>query len=198
MYKRRLHDLRAGLPSATNVPAEMAKAGAPQKQAPNGLPRIWMGPLVAGVSFALAYGITQRLAAINLGDVIRLSPRFEQKQTPGVTLKDMRLRYGEQPSELHSDLDPQQLELWRKAQEQADADQKAKAEAEAKAEREAAATAAPAAAPKPAPPAEEPAALEPKPVVEAPKPKPTPKPQVQAPAPRPQESVPLLDLPPLQ
>ena len=179
----------------------MAKAGAPQKQAPNGLPRIWMGPLVAGVSFALAYGITQRLAAINLGDVIRLSPRFEQKQTPGVTLKDMRLRYGEQPSELRSDLDPQQLELWRKAQEQADADQKAKAEA--KAEREAAAEA----APKPAPPAEEPAALEPKPVVEAPKPKPTPKPkpQVQSPAPlpqpaapAPQQSVPLLDLPPLQ
>ena len=185
----------------------MAKAGAPQKQAPNALPRIWMGPLVAGVSFALAYGITQRLAAINLGDVIRLSPRFEQKQTPGVTLKDMRLRYGEQPSELRSDLDPQQLELWRKAQEQADAAAKAKAEAEAKAEREAAATAAPAAAPKPAPPAEEPAALEPKPVVEAPKPKPTPKPkpQVQSPAPRPQpaapapqQSVPLLDLPPLQ
>ena len=177
----------------------MAKAGAPQKQAPNGLPRIWMGPLVAGVSFALAYGITQRLAAINLGDVIRLSPRFEQKQTPGVTLKDMRLRYGEQPSELRSDLDPQQLELWRKAQEQADAAAKAKAEAE----REAAAEA----APKPVAPTEEPAAPEPKPVVEAPKPKPTPKPkpQVQAPAPRPQpaapapqQSVPLLDLPPLQ
>ena len=165
-----------------------------------------MGPLVAGVSFALAYGITQRLAAINLGDVIRLSPRFEQKQTPGVTLKDMRLRYGEQPSELRSDLDPQQLELWRKAQEQADAAAKAKAEAEAKAEREAeakaereaAAKAAPAAAPKPLAPTKEPAAPEPKPVVEAPKPKPTPKPQVQAPAPRPQESVPLLDLPPLQ
>ena len=159
-----------------------------------------MGPLVAGVSFALAYGITQRLAAINLGDVIRLSPRFEQKQTPGVTLKDMRLRYGEQPSELRSDLDPQQLELWRKAQEQADAAAKAKAEAEAKAEREAAPTAAPAAAPNPVAPTEEPAARELKPVVEAPKPKPTPKPkpQVQAPAPRPQESFPLLDLPPLQ
>lgn len=174
----------------------MAKAGAPQKQAPNGLPRIWMGPLVAGVSFALAYGITQRLAAINLGDVIRLSPRFEQKQTPGVTLKEMRQRYGEQPSELRSDLDPQQLELWRKAQEQADAAAKAKAEAEVKAEREAATEA----APKPVAPTEEPAAPEAKPVVEAPKPKPTPKPkpQVQAPAPRPQESVPLLDLPPLQ
>ena len=173
----------------------MAKAGAPQKQAPNGLPRIWMGPLVAGVSFALAYGITQRLAAINLGDVIRLSPRFEQKQTPGVTLKEMRQRYGEQPSELRSDLDPQQLEFWRKAQEQADAAAKAKAEAE----REAAAKAAPPAAPKPATPTEEPAVPEPKPVVEAPKPKPAPnpKPQVQAPAPRPQESVPLLDLPPL-
>ena len=176
----------------------MAKAGAPQKQAPNGLPRIWMGPLVAGVSFALAYGITQRLASINLGDVIRLSPRFEQKETPGVTLKEMRQRYGEQPSELRSDLDPQQLEFWRKSQEQADAAAKAKAEAEAKAEREAAAKAAPPAAPKPATPTEEPAVPEPKPVVEAPKPKPMPKPQVQAPAPRPQESVPLLDLPPLQ
>ena len=88
-----------------------------------------MGPLVAGVSFALAYGITQRVAAINLGDVIRLSPRFEQKQTPGVTLKEMRQRYGEQPSELRSDLDPQQLEFWRKVQEQADAAAKAKAEA---------------------------------------------------------------------
>jgi len=166
-----------------------------------------MGPLVAGVSFALAYGITQRLTSIKLGDVIRLSPRFEQKETPGVTLNEMRQRYGEQPSELRSDLDPQQLEFWRKAQERADAAAKAKAEAEAKAEREAAATAAPAAAPKPVAPTEEPAAPEPKPVVEAPKPKPTPKPkpQVQSPAPRPQpaapapqQSVPLLDLPPLQ
>ena len=169
----------------------MAKAGAPQKQAPNALPRIWMGPLVAGVSFALAYGITQRLTSIKLGDVIRLSPRFEQKETPGVTLNEMRQRYGEQPSELRSDLDPQQLEFWRKAQEQADAAAKAKAEAEANAEREAAAKT----APKPVTSTEE-SVQEPKPVVEAPKPK--PKPQVQAPAPRPQESVPLLDLPPLQ
>ena len=176
----------------------MAKAGAPQKPAPSGLPRIWMGPLVAGVSFALAYGITQRLSAINLGDVIRLSPRFEQKQTPGVSLKDMRLRYGEQPSELRSDLDPQQLELWRKAQEQADALEKAKAEAEAKAEREAAAKAAP---PKPTQPAQptQPATNQ------GEEPPVAPKPQVQAPVPRPQParpapqpSVPLLDLPPLQ
>ena len=185
----------------------MVKAGAPQKPAPSGLARIWMGPLVAGVSFALAYGITQRLSAINPGDFIRLSPRFEQKQTPGVSLQDMRLRYGEQPSELRSDLDPQQLQFWRKAQDQADAAAKAKAEAEAKAEREAAAEAAPTAAPKPVAPTEEPEGPEPKPVVEAPKPKPTPKPkpQVQSPAPRPQpaapapqQSVPLLDLPPLQ
>ena len=196
----------------------MANTGASQKPAPSGVPRIWMGPLVAGVSFALAYGITQRLSAINLGDVIRLSPRFEQKQTPGVSLKDMRLRYGEQPSELRSDLDPQQLELWRKAQEQADALEKAKAEAEAKAEREAAAKAAP---PKPTQPAqptqpatnqgEEPPVApkpQPKPALDAPKPKPqppAPKPQVQTPVPRPQparpapqSSVPLLDLPPLQ
>lgn len=177
----------------------MAKAGASQKPAPSGLPRIWMGPLVAGVSFALAYGITQRLSAINLGEVIRLSPRFEQKQTPGVSLKDMRLRYGEQPSELRSDLDPQQLELWRKAQEQADALEKAKAEAEAKAEREAAAQAAPPKPAKPATPVEE-QPVAPKPAVEAPKPKPKPQPQVQAPAasPAPQQSVPLLELPPLQ
>lgn len=179
----------------------MAKAGASQKPAPSGLPRIWMGPLVAGVSFALAYGITQRLSAINLGEVIRLSPRFEQKQTPGVSLKDMRLRYGEQPSELRTDLDPQQLELWRKAQEQADALEKAKAEAEAKAEREAAAQAAPPKPAKPATPVEE-QPVAPKPAVEAPKPKPKPKPQpqVQAPAarPDPQQSVPLLELPPLQ
>ena len=183
--------------------------------APNTLHRIWMGPLVAGVSFALAYGITQRLSAINLGDVIRLSPRFEQKQTPGVSLKDMRLRYGEQPSELRSDLDPQQLELWRKAQEQADALEKAKAEAEAKAEREAAAKAAPANPAQPAQPAtnqaEDPQVVpkpQPKPTLEAPKPKPqppAPKPQAQVPAPRTQParpaqqpSVPLLDLLPLQ
>ena len=166
----------------------MAKAGASQKPAPIGLPRIWMGPLVAGVSFALAYGITQRLSAINLGDVIRLSPRFEQKKTPGVSLKDMRLRYGEQPSELRSDLAPQQVEFWRKAQEQADALEKAKAEAEAKAEREAAAKAAP---PKPAQPAKPVANRRDEPPVAA-------QPQVQPPAPRPQPTVPLLDLPPLQ
>ena len=157
-----------------------------------------MGPLVAGVSFALAYGITQRLSAINLGDVIRLSPRFEQKQTPGVSLKDMRLRYGEQPSELRSDLDPQQLELWRKAQEQADALEKAKVEAEAKAEREAAAKAAP---PKPTQPAQptQPATNQGEELPVAPKPQvqpPVPRPQPARPAPQP--SVPLLDLPPLQ
>ncbi len=170
-------------------PVEMAKAGAPHKLAPSGLPRIWMGPLVAGVSFALAYGITHRLSAINLGDFIRLSPRFEQKQTPGVSLKDMRLRYGEQPSELRSDLDPQQLELLRKAEEHAEALEKAKADAEAKAEREAAGQAAP---PKPAQSA--------KPATnQAEEPPVAPKPQLQTPAPnRPQSSVPLLDLPPLQ
>ena len=185
----------------------MAKAGAPQKPAPSGLPRIWMGPLVAGVSFALAYGITQRLSAINLGDVIRLSPRFEQKQTPGVSLKDMRLRYGEQPSELRSDLDPQQLELWRKAQEQADALEKAKAEAEAKAEREATAKVAPPKPPNPSALVEE-QLVTPRPLVDALTPKPQPSaskqqvykssPRPQAARPDPQQSIPLLDLPPLQ
>ena len=182
----------------------MAKAGAPQKPAPSGLPRIWMGPLVAGVSFALAYGITQRLSAINLGDVIRLSPRFEQKQTPGVSLKDMRLRYGEQPSELRSDLDPQQLELWRKAQEQADALEKAKAEA--KTEREAAAKVAPPKPSNPSTPVEE-QLVNPIPSVEVLIPKPqssASKQQVKESSPKPQsagtdpqQSVPLLDLPPL-
>ena len=80
-----------------------------------------------------------------------------------------------------------------------DRNEKAKAEAEAKAEREAAAQAAPPKPAKPATPVEE-QPVAPKPAVEAPKPKPKPQPQVQAPAarPAPQQSVPLLEFPPLQ
>ena len=35
----------------------------------------WAGPLVAGLAFGLAYGVTQRLVSLNVGELIRLADR---------------------------------------------------------------------------------------------------------------------------
>ncbi|MAR52749.1 MAG: hypothetical protein CMK50_06295 [Propionibacteriaceae bacterium] len=59
-------------------------------------PRFWVGPLVAGVCFALGYGITQRIVMIRAG--LQQPERqtfFADRSFPGDSLEALRLRHGE-------------------------------------------------------------------------------------------------------
>lgn len=85
---------------------------APAGSAPQPVPwrTIWLGPLVAGLSFGLAYGITQRLVTLNVGELIRFGPGFDVQVFPGTSLESLKLRFGEQRTQLWADLELQQLE----------------------------------------------------------------------------------------
>ena len=146
----------------------MAKAAPAAKPVPPVLVKsIWMGPLAAGLGFALAYGVTERLLSFNVGELIRFGPRFDVQAFPGTSLENLRLRFGDQTTQIRAELDLLELEKQLK-QEQEEA-AKAKAEKEQKAAAAAAAEAAsavedPAKAAKP----EEPGPAAPEP--QAPKP----------------------------
>ena len=101
---------------------------APAGSAPQPLPwrTIWLGPLVAGLSFGLAYGITQRLVTLNVGELIRFGPGFDVQVFPGTSLESLKLRFGEQRTQLWADLELQQLER----QQQQEAKQRAQQAAE--------------------------------------------------------------------
>ena len=71
---------------------------------------LWAGPLVAGVCFGVAYGITQRLVAVNVGELIRFGQRFDVQEFPGTSLESLRLRFGAADAELRGNLELQQLE----------------------------------------------------------------------------------------
>ena len=92
---------------------------APAGSAPQPVPwrTIWLGPLVAGLSFGLAYGITQRLVTLNVGELIRFGPGFDVQVFPGTSLESLKLRFGEERTQLWADLELQQLE--RQQQQQA-------------------------------------------------------------------------------
>jgi hypothetical protein len=123
----------------------MAKAGSAVKPAPSGLVKtIWMGPLVAGLGFALAYGVTERLLSFNVGEMIRFGPRFDVQVFPGTSLENLRLRFGDQTTRIQAELDLLELDKQLKQEQEAAAKAKALKEEQAAA---AAATTEPAAAP---------------------------------------------------
>ena len=123
----------------------MAKAAPAAKPAPSGLAKsIWMGPLVAGLGFALAYGITERLLSFNVGEMIRFGPRFDVQVFPGTSLENLRLRFGDQTTRIQAELDLLELDKQLKQEQEAAAKAKALKEEQAAA---AAATTEPAAAP---------------------------------------------------
>lgn len=82
---------------------------APSPAAPRRRPA-WLGPLVAGLCFAVTYGLSQRLLSLNVGELIRFGQGFDVQVFPGTTLESLRLRFGAAASELRGDLELQQLQ----------------------------------------------------------------------------------------
>lgn len=74
----------------------------------------WAAPLVAGLAFGLAYGVTQRLVSLNVGELIRFGQGFDVQVFPGTTLESLRLRFGAADAELRGNLELQQLERQKK------------------------------------------------------------------------------------
>ena len=134
---------------------------------PSATPLPWraicLGPLVAGLSFGVAYGVTQRLVTLNVGELIRFGPGFDVQVFPGTSLDSLRLRFGDRETQIWADLDLQELERQQQQEAQARAkaaqaaDQAAPLEAEAglgQVERPELAPAAPEATPLPLPQAD--------------------------------------------
>ena len=93
------------------------------------LRQIWQGPLVAGLCFGVAYGVTQRLLSFNVTELIRFGPGFDVQVFPGTSLESLRLRFGDAEAEIRGDLELQELER----QQQQEAKQRAEAAKEAEA-----------------------------------------------------------------
>jgi len=93
------------------------------------LREIWKGPLVAGLCFGVAYGVTQRLLSLNVTELIRFGPGFDVQVFPGTSLESLRLRFGDAEAEIRGDLELQELER----QQQQDAQQRAEAAQQAEA-----------------------------------------------------------------
>jgi hypothetical protein len=51
-------------------------------------------PLILGLCFGLAFGVTGRLLDGRFANLVRLGERFEVKSFPGVGLESLRMRYG--------------------------------------------------------------------------------------------------------
>ncbi|MEY3544661.1 MAG: hypothetical protein RLZZ247_818, partial [Cyanobacteriota bacterium] len=105
----------------------MARVSQPTQPRPQPL---WRGPLIAGVCFGLAYGITQRLLSFNVAELIRFGPGFDVQVFPGTSLESLKLRFGDAQGEIRGDLELQELER----QQEQDAQQRAEAAKQAEAE----------------------------------------------------------------
>ena len=144
-----------------------AKAAA----APSRRPRrtLWWSPLVTGLCFGLAYGVTHRLFTLNVGDWGRSGQGFDVQPFPGTSLDSLKLRFGAPEADIRGDLEGQELELRQAAQDKANPTPPA-------------ATEAPATADGPAPDAQSPAPEASAPAQDAP---PAPPPPVLTPPPVP-------------
>lgn len=151
----------------------MAKTAptAQQQQPSPQLRQLWKGPLLAGLCFGVAYGITQRLLTFNVGELIQFGSGFDVQVFPGTSLESLKLRFGDAEAEVKGDLELQELERQQHQEEARRAEQARQAEAELQRAQEAEPepplpSELPPAAPAPAavaPPAEPPAAPAPQP-----------------------------------
>jgi hypothetical protein len=105
----------------------MARVSQPTQPRPQPL---WKGPLIAGVCFGLAYGITQRLLSFNVAELIRIGPGFDVQVFPGTSLESLKLRFGDAQGEIRGDLELQELER----QQEQEAKQRAEAAKQAEEE----------------------------------------------------------------
>jgi hypothetical protein len=140
---------------------------------------IWKGPLVAGLCFGVAYGITQRFVSFNVAELIRFGPGFDVQVFPGTSLESLKLRFGDAQAEIRGDLELQELERQQEEEAKQRAEESKKAEERLKNAAQLEALQDPEAGPAPEP-------------VDAPAPAPAPKPQ---PKPKPQEKPKQLDKP---
>lgn len=89
----------------------------------------WRAPLVAGLCFGLGYGVTQRLLALQLSELVRLGQGFELREFPGTSLRSLRLQYGDDQQPIRADLDQLELERQNRLAEQERQQQVQEAEA---------------------------------------------------------------------
>ncbi|MEY3768885.1 MAG: hypothetical protein RLZZ11_1955 [Cyanobacteriota bacterium] len=94
------------------------------------LRQLWQGPLVAGLCFGLAYGVTQRLLGFNVGELIHFGSGFDVQVFPGTTLESLKLRFGQAEAEIQGDLELQELERQQQEQTAKRAEEAKAAEAE--------------------------------------------------------------------
>lgn len=66
--------------------------------------RFWVGPLVAGCCFALGYGITERVLALQTNAAEPVPEAFNPLAFPGVSLQEIRARFGEENPSLQVDV----------------------------------------------------------------------------------------------
>lgn len=188
-----------------HITAQRRMAQARQPVQPPQLRQIWKGPLLAGLCFGAAYGITLRLLSFNVAELIRFGPGFDVQVFPGTSLESLKLQFGDAAAEIKGDLELQELERQQAEAAKKRAEEAKQAELELKRAQELElkpdpqlpppepVTPQPAAAPVPAPvPAPAPTQLKPKP---QPKPKPKAKPAAPVEAP---VSAPVAPLPALQ
>ena len=95
-----------------------AKVAAAESRRRRGM--LWSSPLVAGLCFGLAYGVTHRLSNLNVGDWGRSGTGFDVQPFPGTSLESLTLRFGAPEAEIRGDLERQELERQQAAQDQGD------------------------------------------------------------------------------
>ena len=144
------------------------------------LKQIWKGPLIAGLCFGVAYGVTQRVLSFNVAELIRFGPGFDVQVFPGTSLESLKLRYGAVEAEIRGDLELQELERQQQEEAKKRAEEAKQAEEELKRAAE-------------VEPLPEPELPEAKPTP-APEPLPAPKPKPKPPA-QPKPAVPSAPLP---
>jgi hypothetical protein len=85
---------------------------------------------VTGFCFALTYGVTQRLLALNVGELIRFGNGFDVQVFPGTSLESLRLRFGDAEAEIRGDLELQELQRQQQEQAKRQAEEARRLEAE--------------------------------------------------------------------
>ncbi|MGC6482392.1 MAG: hypothetical protein ACON4T_02320 [Synechococcus sp.] len=78
---------------------------------PQRRPRFWVGPLVAGSCFALGFGITHRIVAIQAGASGPRQQVFDPQPFPGESLQRLRDRFAGELKPLQADVAALEAEL---------------------------------------------------------------------------------------
>ena len=94
--------------AAVAVPAETQPSSV---EKPRRRPRFWVGPLVAGSCFALGFGITQRIVAMQGGESAPKPQAFNPKPFPGERLESLRDRFEGASKPLKADVAAREAEL---------------------------------------------------------------------------------------